>query len=555
MSKLIFVTGGVVSGIGKGISGASIGRLLKNRGFSVFMQKLDPYLNVDAGTMNPFQHGEVFVTKDGAETDLDLGHYERFIDTELTQKSNITTGRIYNTVIERERRGDYHGATVQVIPHITNEIKRNILAALQESGADIIITEIGGTIGDIESLPFVEAIRQVHASMDRHDVLFIHTALVPLVPGSDELKTKPTQHSHKELMSYGIKEDILVLRSDGVITDQLKDKIGLFCDLPREAIVQSENVELIYEVPQSLSRQGLDDYILRRLHLHEKALPKDKADTAWDEMVARFKSASKPLKIALVGKYVKAHDAYLSVENALQDAAYENGCLLEIEWIDSEFIDANNVEEQLKGVDGVIVPGGFGNRGIEGMILTANYCRLNKIPYFGICLGMQIACIEYARNVLGLADANSIEFDSETDNPVITLMEEQKNIHNIGGTLRLGDYSCQIDKNSIAAKLYGTTDIIERHRHRYELNNEYRERLEEAGLNICGVNQELELAEIVELPEDNSHGYYVACQFHPEFKSRPTKIHPLFNGFIQASIAHKEKLGEEAKNKAETKAK
>lgn len=539
MTKLIFVTGGVVSGIGKGISGASIGRLLKNRGLKIFMQKLDPYINVDAGTMNPFQHGEVFVTKDGAETDLDLGHYERFIDTEMTKESNITTGKVYEEVIRRERRGDYNGATVQVIPHITNEIKRHVLAAVKQSEADVVITEIGGTIGDIESLPFIEAIRQIQADLPKEDVLFIHTALVPTIPATGELKTKPVQHSHKELMTYGIKEDILVLRSDGEITPDLKAKISMFCAVPTEAIIESSNVELIYEVPQTFAKQGLDDYVIKKLNLTDRVLPKEQADNSWDDMVRRFKQADKPLKIALVGKYVQAHDAYLSVENALLDAAYHNGCLLEIEWINSETLISDEELQKLSACAGVIVPGGFGNRGVEGMINTVRYCREHAIPFFGICLGMQIACIEFARNVLGLAQADSTEFDPETREPVITLMEEQKHVNNIGGTLRLGNYDCTLKQGSLASKLYSTTEITERHRHRYELNNLYVERLESAGLIISGKNRALDLAEVVELSSEvacSSGQFFVACQFHPEFKSRPTGIHPLFDGFIKASL-------------------
>ena len=538
MTKLIFVTGGVVSGIGKGISGASIGRLLKNRGLKVFMQKLDPYINVDAGTMNPFQHGEVFVTKDGAETDLDLGHYERFIDTEMTRESNITTGKVYEEVIRRERRGDYNGATVQVIPHITNEIKRHILAAVKESEADIVITEIGGTIGDIESLPFIEAIRQVAADLPSEDVLFIHTALVPTIPASGELKTKPVQHSHKELMTYGIKEDILVLRSDGEITPDLKAKISMFCAVPAEAIIESSNVDLIYEVPQTFAKQGMDDYVIEKLQLKDRVLPREQADTVWDDMVARFKQADQPLKIALVGKYVQAQDAYLSVENALLDAAYHNGCLLDITWINSETLLEEDNLQQLQGFSGIIVPGGFGNRGVEGMIKAVQYCREQGVPFFGICLGMQIACIEFTRNVLGHELADSTEFDPETKEPVITLMEEQKHVNNIGGTLRLGNYDCSLKKGTLAAELYGNTEITERHRHRYELNNDYVQELESAGLLVSGKNKALGLVEIVELSDSakcKEDQYFIACQFHPEFKSRPTMIHPLFDGFIRAS--------------------
>lgn len=530
MTKFIFVTGGVVSGIGKGISAASIGRLLKERGLSVFMQKFDPYLNVDPGTMSPYQHGEVFVTKDGAETDLDLGHYERFIDEELTKRASITTGKVYSKVIAKERRGDYNGATVQVIPHITNEIKNAVYKAAKESGADVVITEIGGTVGDIESLPFLESIRQIHSENKKEDVLFVHTVLVPNIPGTDELKTKPTQHSFKELMSNGIKTDVIIIRSNGTVTDDLKSKISLFCDVPVEAIVQSKNVDLIYEVPLVFHEQGLDNYILKGLDLTNQPESKKK----WQKMVEKFKDLDKEVTIGLVGKYVELHDAYLSVYQALQDAGCENGAKLNLRWIDAEEIEEDT--DVLKGLDGIIVPGGFGSRGTEGMILASKYAREENIPYFGICYGMQIALIDVARNKLGLRDANSTEIDPNTNNPIIDLLENQKDIKNIGGTLRLGNYECSLEKGTLAYKLYNEDKIVERHRHRYEFNNDYRGKIRSAGIEFSGINEDNDLVEIIELKD---HPFFIACQFHPEFKSRPTKIHPLFNGFIKAALENR----------------
>lgn len=530
MTKFIFVTGGVVSGIGKGISAASIGRLLKERGLSVFMQKFDPYLNVDPGTMSPYQHGEVFVTKDGAETDLDLGHYERFIDEELTKRASITTGKVYSRVIAKERRGDYNGATVQVIPHVTNEIKNAVYKAAKESGADIVITEIGGTVGDIESLPFLEAIRQIHSENEKSDVLFVHTVLVPNIPGSDELKTKPTQHSFKELMSNGIKTDVIIVRSNGVVTRDLREKISLFCDVPVEAVIQSTNVDLIYEVPLVFHEQGLDDYILKELELNNQP----ESNYSWKKMVERFKDIKGEITIGLVGKYVSLHDAYLSVTQALQDAGCENGVNVKIKWINSEEIEED--ESILEGLNGIIVPGGFGSRGTEGMIKASKYARENNVPYFGICYGMQIALIDIARNKLGLKGANSSEIDPDTSYPVIDLLENQKTVENLGGTLRLGDYDCTIDKESYVYSLYGEEKIKERHRHRYEFNNSFRGEIRKAGVVFSGINEDKDLVEIIELKD---HPHFVACQFHPEFKSRPTKIHPLFNGFIKAAIKNK----------------
>lgn len=533
MTKFIFVTGGVVSGIGKGISAASIGRLLKDRNLSVFMQKFDPYLNIDPGTMSPFQHGEVFVTYDGAETDLDLGHYERFIDEELTKRASITTGKIYSKVIAKERRGDYNGATVQVIPHITDAIKNSVYKAAKESGADIVITEIGGTVGDIESLPFLEAIRQIHSENKKEDILFVHTVLVPNIPGSDELKTKPTQHSFKELMSNGIKTDVIIIRSNGIVTKPLKEKISLFCDVPIEAIVQSENVDMIYEVPLVFHKQGLDEYILDKLNLKGQK----KSEGKWSKMVERFKKAKEELNIGLVGKYVELHDAYLSVSQALLDAGYENGVRVKIKWIDSEEVEKD--VKILEGVNGIIVPGGFGKRGTEGMISTSKFAREKGIPYFGICYGMQIALIDIARNKLALKGASSTEINPDTPYPIIDLLENQKKVENLGGTLRLGNFPCNLEEGTLAHRLYGLEKIEERHRHRYEFNNDFRGPIRQVGVVFSGINEDLDLVEIIELKD---HPFFIACQFHPEFKSRPTKIHSLFNGFIKASIENKTKI-------------
>lgn len=527
MSKYIFITGGVVSGIGKGISGASIGRLLKNKGISVFMQKFDPYLNVDPGTMNPYEHGEVFVTKDGAETDLDLGHYERFIDEELTQSSSITTGRIYNSVIKKERRGDYNGATVQVIPHITDEIKKAVYNAEKESGADVIITEIGGTVGDIESLPFIEAIRQIHSENKDEDVLFIHATLVPQIPGSDELKTKPTQHSHKELMGLGIKANIIIVRSDGEVTKEIKEKISLFCDVEPEAIIQSKNVDLIYEVPLTLKEQNLDTLILEKLKLKEN-IREEKED--WEEMVIRFKNANLPLNIGLVGKYTQLPDAYLSVMNAVRDAGYNEGYKVCIDLINSESIDENNYEEVLKDFDGIIVPSGFGKRGTDGLILTSKFARENNIPYFGISLGMTVAVVDIARDVVGLEGANTTELDTNTPHPVIHLNTDDE--INYPAVERLGNYTCKLKDDTLAKELYKEDEILERHKHGYEFNNEYLKAFEEHGIIVSGVHEELNLVEIMEIKD---HPFFIMCQFNPEFRNRPNRIHPLFDGFIKAS--------------------
>ncbi|MBK2404570.1 CTP synthase [Erysipelothrix sp. strain 2 (EsS2-7-Brazil)] len=530
-TKYIFVTGGVVSGIGKGIIASSIGRLLKNRGMKVFMQKFDPYINVDPGTMSPYQHGEVFVTKDGAETDLDLGHYERFIDEELTRNASITTGRVYSSVINKERKGAYLGATVQVIPHITDEIKNKIYDAGKESGADVVITEIGGTVGDIESLPFLEAVRQVHAENKTEDVVFVHTTLIPKVPASNEFKTKPTQHSFKELMSHGIKANIIVTRCDEPLTQDMKNKIALFCDVNENAIIESRNVENLYELPLSFQAQGLDNYILHKFGLGD--LPA--ADmTEWSAMIDSAKNLQHKVKIGLVGKYVQLHDAYLSVSEALLHAGYAYSSEIEVEWIDSAEITAENVTETLKGLDGILVPGGFGLRGVEGKILAAQYARENNVPYFGICLGMQVAMIEFGRNVCDLEGAHSTELVPETNYPVIDLMEDQLQHTDLGGTLRLGNYPCQLDHEGKVYDLYNHEDVIfERHRHRYEFNNKYREQFEKAGVRFSGLSPDGQLVEIIELKD---HDYFVACQYHPEFKSRPNRSHPLFYGFVNASL-------------------
>lgn len=534
MAKFIFVTGGVVSGLGKGLTAASLGRILKNRGFKVFMQKLDPYINVDPGTMSPYQHGEVFVTADGAETDLDLGHYERFIDEELNKNSSVTTGRIYSTVIAKERRGDYLGATVQVVPHITNEIKSRIYRAASSSDADIVITEVGGTVGDIESLPFIEALRQVRLDLGYENTLYIHTTLLPYLGGSKEVKTKPTQHSVKELLGYGIQPDIIVCRSDHEITQELKDKISLFCNVPTKCVISNYNVDVLYELSTMLSAQHMDDIVLEHFGLEAP-----EADmTEWDAMIERVKNLKDKVKIAMVGKYVQLPDAYISVNEALHHAGYYANSEVEIDWVNSEEITKENVAEKLKDADGILVPGGFGHRGIEGMIIAIQYARENNVPFFGICLGMQLASIEFARHVAKLDDVNSKEFDKNCMTPLISLMEDQS-LETMGGTQRLGNYTCRLIPGTKAAALYGQETIQERHRHRYEFNNVYRETLEKAGLVVSGINPRRNLVEIVELP---NHPYFVACQFHPEFKSRPTRSHPLFQGFINA--AHAKKYGE-----------
>ncbi len=530
-AKYIFVTGGVVSGLGKGITAASLGRLLKARGLRITMQKFDPYLNVDPGTMNPFQHGEVFVTDDGAETDLDLGHYERFIDESLSQNSNVTSGRIYWNVIQKERNGDYDGGTVQVIPHITNEIKTRIYEG--KDNVDVAIIEVGGTVGDIESQPFLEAFRQFATEVGRNNCLFIHVTLVPYLACSHEHKSKPTQHSVKELLSIGIQPDVIVLRSERPVGDDIKKKIALFCNVNENCVIQNLDLPLLYQVPLALKEERLDDIVCKRF-----ALDTPGADLSdWISMVNTAMSVTESVTIGLVGKYVELQDAYLSVAEALTHGGIGNNVKVNIDWIDSETITDENIADVLAGVDGVIVPGGFGQRGIEGMITAIRYCRENQLPCLGICLGMQLAIIEYARNVLGISDANSAEFDPQSKNHVIDLMPEQKDVVQLGGTMRLGQYPCKLTPGTKAAALYNNEPIIsERHRHRFEVNNDYRERLEKAGLVFCGKSPDDHIVEMMELP---GHSWFLGAQFHPEFKSRPNRPHPLFKGLVGAAKEYK----------------
>jgi CTP synthase len=533
-TKYIFVTGGVVSSLGKGITAASLGRLLKSRGLRVSLQKMDPYLNFDPGTMSPYQHGEVFVTDDGAETDLDLGHYERFTDTNLTKNSNVTTGKIYWSVISKERKGDYLGGTVQVIPHITNEIKSRIYRVANETSPDVVITEIGGTVGDIESLPFLEAIRQVKYEVGSENVIFLHVTLVPYLSKAGELKTKPTQHSVKELRSIGIQPDIIVCRTEKPISVDLKDKIGLFCNLEGESVVQNLDADNLYEVPLMLHNEGLDSLVIKKL-----GLKCGKAElTEWREMVNKIKNLKNKVTIALVGKYVELHDAYMSVAEALRHAGIANDAEIDIRWIHSEEVLEENVLEYMNGVDGVLVPGGFGHRGIEGKILVAKHARENKIPYFGICLGMQVAVIEYARNVLGLAEAHSTELDENTPYGVIHLMPEQEEIDEKGGTMRLGLYPCKVAENTKAYEAYSEELVFERHRHRYEFNNQFRDQVLTQGMLLSGLSPDERLVEIVELKD---HPWFLGCQFHPEFKSRPQRPQPLFREFIKAALEYNKK--------------
>jgi len=527
-AKHVFVTGGVVSGLGKGICAASLGRLLKQRGLRVSLQKFDPYFNVDPGTMSPYQHGEVFVTDDGAETDLDLGHYERFVDESLTGDSSISSGKIYWTVLNRERSGDYLGRTVQIIPHITDEIKARIYG-LDTGEFDVIITEIGGTVGDIESQPYLEAIRQIANEKGRDNVLFIHVPLIVQIPGSDELKSKPTQHSVKELLSVGIQPDILVCRSDLPITQSIRYKISLFCNVEPDCVIQNVTASCLYEVPLLLAKEGLDRVVCRKLGLNAP-----EADlTEWTAMVERVKSAARHITIALVGKYVQLHDAYLSVVEALRHAGTANDAVVTIKWVDSEEVTDDNAPVILGGCHGILVPGGFGDRGVEGMIAAVRYARENNIPYFGVCLGMQMAVVEFARHVCGYGDANSTEFDELTKHPVIDLMPDQVGITKKGGTMRLGKYPCKLAEDSHTAALYGTDMISERHRHRYEFNNDYRSDFTLRGMRLAGLSPSGSLVEVIELPH---HPWFVGVQFHPEFKSRPNRAHPLFYGFIKASL-------------------
>lgn len=529
MTKFIFVTGGVVSGLGKGITAASLGRLLKAKGLKVIAQKLDPYINVDPGTMSPYQHGEVFVTEDGAETDLDLGHYERFIDENLNKYSNLTTGKVYWNVLNKERKGEYLGETVQVIPHITNEIKNFIYSVGQKSNADVVITEIGGTVGDIESQPFMEAIRQVSLEVGRDNCLFIHVTLVPYIKSSGEHKSKPTQHSVKELQSLGIMPNIIVTRSEEPIDDSIKQKISLFCNVKKDCVIENKTIDILYEVPIMLEEQGFCEIVCRELNLKY-----DKCDlTEWKEMIERVKNINKNITIALVGKYIKLHDAYLSVVEALSHAGYENGTNIKIKWVDAEQVTYKSAEEILKDCDGILVPGGFGDRGIEGMICAANYARVNNVPYLGICLGMQIAVIEFARNVLELDRATSTEFDKFTKYPVIDLMIDQYGNIPLGGTMRLGAYPCKIKENTIMAKSYGELNISERHRHRYEFNNKYRQDFINAGMIIGGTSPDETLVEAVEV---QSNDFFVGVQYHPEFKSRPNRANPIIKEFIKVAV-------------------
>lgn len=528
MKKYIFVTGGVVSGLGKGITAASLGRLLKARGLKVAAQKLDPYINVDPGTMSPYQHGEVFVTEDGAETDLDLGHYERFIDENLNKYSNLTTGKVYWNVLNKERQGEYLGNTVQVIPHITNEIKEFIYQVGNTGNAEVIITEIGGTVGDIESQPFLEAIRQISLEQGKENCLFIHVTLVPYLKSSGEHKSKPTQHSVKEMQGMGLSPDIIVMRADEPIDESIREKIALFCNVKLDCVIENQTLPVLYEAPLMLEKHNFSWIVCRELGIN--AGPCEMAE--WEEMVKRIKARNKCVKIAIVGKYIKLHDAYLSVAEALRHGGYENGCRVQIEWVEAEEVTENTVETLLGDAQGILVPGGFGDRGIEGKITAARFARERDIPYFGICLGMQIAVIEFARNVLGLADANSGEFDENAEHKVIDFMPDQSGDIPKGGTMRLGAYPCKVRKGTVLERAYGTGEIAERHRHRYEFNNQYREAFEAAGMKIAGTSPDERLVEAVEIPK---HRYFVGVQYHPEFKSRPNRAHPLFREFVKAA--------------------
>src|SRR5690554_4819106 len=533
MPKYIFCTGGVVSSVGKGVTAAAIGRILKARGLKVVIKELDPYLNVDPGTMSPYQHGEVFVTADGAETDLDLGHYERFIDENLDRTCNLTSGQIYAEVIGKERRGDYLGGTIQVIPHITNEIKRRIALVGQKSEPDIIIVEVGGTVGDIEGQPFLEAIRQLRADVGRDQTLYIHVTFLPYIGATRELKTKPTQHSVRELRSLGIQPQVILARTDHPVTDDLVRKIALFCDVEERAVIPLITADNIYEVPLMLEDAGLGDYIIEQFKLDASA-----PDLAsWRELITRMREVQAPVRIAIVGKYVELRDAYMSVKEALYHAAVQHNRQLEVEWIHSGELEKGRGAELLERVDGIVVPGGFGYRGIEGKIDAATYARAHQTPYLGLCLGMQVMCVEFARNVLGLDDANSTEFDATTEHPVIDLMPDQHDVASLGGTMRLGVYQCVLQPSSVAAAAYGQDEVEERHRHRFEFNNQYRNRFTEAGARFSGLSPDGRLVEIMEIAD---HPFMVGSQFHPEFLSRPNRPHPLFSALIKAAIAHRE---------------
>ncbi|MGL5269076.1 MAG: CTP synthase [Selenomonadaceae bacterium] len=534
MVKYIFVTGGVVSSLGKGITAASLGRLLKSRGIKVTIQKFDPYINIDPGTMSPYQHGEVFVTDDGAETDLDLGHYERFIDINLTKGSNITAGKVYWSVLNKERKGDYLGSTVQVIPHITNEIKQRVYDVASADDAEVVITEIGGTVGDIESLPFMEAIRQVKKEVGKNDVLYIHVTLVPYISAAGELKTKPTQHSVKELRSIGIQPDILVCRADKPISKEMKDKLALFCDVDTDAVIENRTASTIYEVPLMMQKEGLDKIVLNKLNMDYSPAKMDD----WEKMVYKINHPSKKVKVAVVGKYVELPDAYISVTEALHHAGISNDAEVKIQWVNAEEIEADGTDfdEVFSGCKGILVPGGFGDRGVEGKIRAIQYARENKIPFLGLCLGMQCAVIEFARHVCGMTDANSSEFNQETKHPVIDLMLSQVDVEDKGGTMRLGSYPCKVTAGTNTQAAYGADLIHERHRHRFEYNNAFRSVLSSAGLVIAGTLPDDSLVEIVEVKD---HPWFVASQFHPELKSRPNNPHPLFRDFVKAALGNK----------------
>lgn len=534
MAKYIFITGGVVSSLGKGITAASLGRLLKNRGLNVAVQKFDPYINVDPGTMSPYQHGEVFVTDDGAETDLDLGHYERFVDINLTKNSNVTAGKVYWSVITKERKGDFLGATVQVIPHITNEIKERIKWITRDESLDVVIAEVGGTVGDIESLPFLEAIRQIKNEVGRDNVMYIHVTLVPYLKASGEAKTKPTQHSVKELRGIGIQPDVIVLRSEKTVSKDITDKVALFCDTSKDAVIQVVDCDNIYKVPLLLERQGLDDIVIDQLDLKCHELQIDD----WKQMVKNMDNPEDTVDIALVGKYIELPDAYLSIVEALYHGGFANNLGVNIKWIAATDLENRNSEEILGDVDGILVPGGFGHRGIEGKIAAIRYARERNIPYLGLCLGMQLAVVEFGRNVCGFEDANSTEFNEFTTAPVIDLLPEQRDIEDMGGTMRLGLYPCRLAPGSVVEGIYNQELIYERHRHRYEFNNAYRERYENNGMDLSGLSPDNRYVEIIELPE---HPWFVGCQFHPEFKSRPNRPHPLFQEFVKESYANKKR--------------
>ncbi|MCI5727527.1 MAG: CTP synthase [Clostridium sp.] len=530
--KYIFVTGGVVSGLGKGITAASLGRLLKSRGLKVAAQKFDPYINIDPGTMSPYQHGEVFVTDDGAETDLDLGHYERFIDENLNKFSNITTGKVYWNVLNKERRGEYLGETVQVIPHITNEIKNQVYKVGKITNSDIIITEIGGTVGDIESLPFLEAIRQVSLEVGRENCLFIHVTLVPYIQGSEELKSKPTQHSVKELQSIGIAPNMVICRCDIPLKESIKNKIALFCNVKEDCVIENSTVPVLYEAPLMLEKSNFSEIVCRELGIKNTTCKLDE----WTQLVNKIKAVEQEITIGIVGKYVKLHDAYISVAESLRHAGYDAGVKVEIEWIDSEEITRDNVAEILKNCKGIVVPGGFGNRGVEGKIEAVRYARETNLPFLGICLGMQVTVIEFARNVLGLKDANSREFDDITENPVIDIMSDQVDIEDLGGTMRLGAYPCHVKKDTKLFEVYNKELVSERHRHRFEFNNKYREMFLENGMDLSGISPDGRLVEAVEIKEND---FFVGVQYHPEFLSRPNRPHPLFLGLVKAAKGEK----------------